>query len=205
MGFEIKWMLSLITFSTTVTSLKLLANQASCSYPSSSQLTAVKLWVALTSHLSLFLLCYLDKWSLLALLVFKPKKFCLILSSWKTLLFMPITTRFQFEQGNHPPFNYTQLPPPTRRSWAPVSEDSSSFDKSEESKDSKVTPWYKGGFLFFAFKTPKSTDIVVLTLTEEEKYHHLQEHFERRDNQARLDKEYSKNLMAERMNSRDFS
>lgn len=118
---------------------------------------------------------------------------------------MPVTTRFQFEQGSHPPFNYTQLPPPTRCPRAPVSEDSSSLDKSEESKDSKVTPWHKGGFLFSMFKTPKSTDSLFLTLTKEEKYRRLQEHFEHRDNQARLDKEYRKNLMAERMNSRDFS
>ena len=105
---------------------------------------------------------------------------------------MPVTTRSQFEQENHPPFNYTQLPSPTRRSKAPISNDSSSSNQSE---NSKATPWYKGGFLFSTFKTPKNIDSVSLTLTEQEKFQLLQEHFEHKDNQARLDKEHNQQRM----------
>ena len=74
------------------------------------------------------------------------------------------------EQGIHPPFNYMQLPSPIRCSRLHVSEDSSSTNKSEDSKDPKVTLWYKGGFFFnnplFIFKTPKSMNSVSLTMTE---------------------------------------
>ena len=60
---------------------------------------------------------------------------------------------------------------------------------------------------FSTFKIPKSTDSVSLTMTNQKRYHHLQEHFNQRDNQAHLDKEHNKDIMdaARHMASRDMS
>ena len=103
---------------------------------------------------------------------------------------MVVTTRFQFEQGNQPPFTYTQLPSRTRHLQALASDSSSSSDTSDHTKS---TPWYNNQFS--AFKTPKSTDSVSLMVIEKEKFQCLQEHFDRRDNQAHLDREHSKDIM----------
>ena len=71
-----------------------------------------------------------------------------------------------------------------------ASDSSSSSDKSDNTKS---TPWYNN--LFSAFKTPKSMDSVSLTVIEKERVQQLQENFDRRDNQAHIDSEHTKNKM----------
>ena len=58
-----------------------------------------------------------------------------------------------------------------------------------------------------AFKTLKSIDSVSLIVMDKERFQQLQEHFDQRDNQACLDKEYNKDIMDATRNlvSRDLA